>query len=174
MHRRSLLGALVLAATVAFVLGTALERGSGESPASRRAERPASPRAESRGRIEGEAKTHAEGGEARTEGGHSRSELRALGVDFEAAPFVALAAAASIALALAAWRRPSAAVLLALAAAMLAFAALDVREVAHQLSENRTGLALLAGAVAVLHAAAAAVAGRLASALSATRGPRPT
>jgi hypothetical protein len=164
MHRRSLPGALVLAATVAFVLGTALERGSGESPAS--------PRAESR--VEGEPQTHAEGAEARTEGGHSRSELRALGVDLEAAPFVALAAAASIALALAAWRRPSATVLLALAAAMLAFAALDLREVAHQLSENRTGLALLAGAVAVLHAAAAAVAVRLAPALSATRGPRPT
>jgi hypothetical protein len=173
MHGRSLLGALVLAATVAFVVGTALERGSGETPASQRAESQGS------GHIEGAAQTRAEGGEAhpqagRTQAGHSRSELRALGVDFEAAPFVALAAAASIALALAAWRRPSPAVLLLLAAAMLAFAALDVREVAHQLSENRTGPALLAGAVALLHAAAAAVAGRLASTLSATRGPRPT
>jgi hypothetical protein len=45
---------------------------------------------------------------------------------------------------------------------------------AHQLAENRTGLAVLAGAVAVLHAAAAAVAGRLAPPLSATRAPRAT
>jgi hypothetical protein len=57
---------------------------------------------------------------------------------------------------------------------MLAFAALDVREVAHQLIESRTGLGVLAGAVAVLHAAAATVAGRLARPLSAMRGPLPT
>jgi hypothetical protein len=164
MHGRSLLGALVLAATVAFVLGTALERGSGETPASQRAESHGS------GHIEGAARTRAEGGETHTRVGHSGSELRALGVDLEAAPFVALAAAASVGLALAAWRRPSATVVLVLAAATLAFAALDVREVGHQLAENRIGLAVLASAVAVLHAAAAAVAGRLARPLSAPRG----
>jgi hypothetical protein len=36
-----------------------------------------------------------------------------------------------------------------------------VREVFHQVDENRTGLAMLAGAVAALHAGAAAVAGRM-------------
>lgn len=168
MRGRSLLGALVLAATVAFVVGTALERGSGETPASRRAESRGS------GHIEGVAQTRAKGEDAHTQAAHSRSELRALGVDLEAAPFVALAAAASIGLALAAWRLPSAPVLLVLAPAMFAFAALDVREVAHQLAENSIGLALLAGAVAVLHVTAAAVAGRLARPLSVTRGPRPT
>jgi hypothetical protein len=167
MHGRAVLGALVLAATVAFVLGTALERGSGETTLSQRAE------SQGPGHIEGTAQSRAEGGEAHARAGHSGSELRALGVDLEAAPFVALAAAASVGLALAAWRHPSATVLLVLAAAMLAFAALDVREVAHQLAENRTGLAVLAGAVAVLHAAAAAVAGWLAGPLSATRGARP-
>lgn len=41
---------------------------------------------------------------------------------------------------------------------MAVFAALDVREVIHQLDEDNGGLALLAGAVAGLHLAAAAVA----------------
>jgi hypothetical protein len=168
MRGRSLLGAVVLAATVAFVVGTALERDGGESPASQRVE------SEGSSHIEGAAQTRREGEESHTQAGQNGSELRAVGVDLEGAPFVALAAVASIGLALAAWRRPSATVLLVLAAAMLAFAALDVREVAHQLTESRTGLAVLAGAVAVLHAAAATVAGRLARPLSATRGPRPT
>jgi hypothetical protein len=91
MHGRSLLGALVLAATFASVLGTALERGSGACPAS--------PRAESRdsGHIEGPGadRCGSRGGPYR--GGHSRAEPRALGVGLEAAPFVALAAAAAVA-----------------------------------------------------------------------------
>jgi hypothetical protein len=41
---------------------------------------------------------------------------------------------------------------------MVVFAALDVREVVHQLDESKGGLALLAGVVAVCHLAAAAVA----------------
>ena len=42
--------------------------------------------------------------------------------------------------------------------AMVAFAALDVREVIHQLDEDNEGLALLAGVVAALHLGVAAVA----------------
>jgi hypothetical protein len=41
---------------------------------------------------------------------------------------------------------------------MVAFAALDVRELFHQIDEDDGGLALLAGAVAGLHLAAAGVA----------------
>jgi hypothetical protein len=67
---------------------------------------------------------------------------------------------ASLALAAAAFARPRAVTLLALVGvAMLAFAALDVREVVHQLDEHARGLALLAGTVAALHLAAAAAAG---------------
>jgi hypothetical protein len=87
----NLLGALVLAATVAFVVGTVIERGSGESPASQRAESP------SADGVERAAQTGAEAEEAHAQAGHGRSELRALGVDLEAAPFVALAAAAAVA-----------------------------------------------------------------------------
>jgi hypothetical protein len=148
MALRSLLGTLVLAATAAFVVGTALERNGGETRSAHEAEA-----------AEDDSEAHADGD---AEAPDQRSELRPLSIDVEAAPFVALAAVASIALALAAWLRPRATALLALvAAAMLAFAVLDVREVFHQVDENRTGLAMLAGAVAALHAGAAAVAGRM-------------
>jgi hypothetical protein len=45
-----------------------------------------------------------------------------------------------------------------LALTMLAFAALDIREVTHQLNESHTGLAALAATVAMLHLLAAAFA----------------
>ena len=61
------------------------------------------------------------------------------------------------------WSRPrSLAVLGVVAAAMLLFAVLDVREVFHQVDESRAGLAVLAGVVAALHLAAAMTAGVLA------------
>lgn len=41
--------------------------------------------------------------------------------------------------------------------AMLAFAALDIREVAHQIDANRTALAIVAGTVAALHLIVAAL-----------------
>jgi membrane protein DedA with SNARE-associated domain len=53
-------------------------------------------------------------------------------------------------------------VLWTIAFVALGWALLDVREVFHQAGESRTGIALLAAAVAVLHLATAAVAGRLA------------
>jgi hypothetical protein len=67
-------------------------------------------------------------------------------------------------LAAAAWLRPTAAPpLVVVAVAMLAFAALDVREVVHQLDIDKSGLAVLAGAIAALHAAAGVVAAALTS-----------
>jgi hypothetical protein len=150
MSPRGVLVALIVAATAAFVAGVSLERG--EEPGHRAS-------------VEGGEAGHVEGETAESEAAESRSaepaeELRPLGVDVEAWPFVAVAAVASLALAAAAFARPRAAALLVLvAAAMLAFAALDVREVVHQVDEDRAGLTVLAAAVAALHLAAAAVAG---------------
>jgi hypothetical protein len=91
------------------------------------------------------------------------AELKPLGVNVEAVPFVVLAAVASIVLALAAWFRPRMVLLLlAIAGAMLVFALLDVREVFHQSDESRTGLAVLAAVIATLHASAVVVAGMMA------------
>jgi hypothetical protein len=140
MSLRGVLVALIVAASAAFVVGVALERSRESGHHERKASEATSELAEQ----------HSE----------TREELRPLGVDVEAWPFVAVAAAASLALAAAALARPRAVALLTLVGvAMLAFAALDVREVVHQLDEHARGLALLAGTVAALHLVAAAVAG---------------
>jgi hypothetical protein len=95
--------------------------------------------------------------------GSKHAELKPLGINVEAVPFVVLAAVASLALALAAWLRPRIVPLLLVAAgAMLAFGLLDVREVFHQSDESRTGLAVLAGVVAALHLSAVVVGGVMA------------
>lgn len=152
---RNALVAVVVVATAAFVVGTAIERNSsGES----------GHHGEAAATTTGEA--HSEAGEGRStaKAEEPHAELRPLGVDVEAWPFVALAAAVSLTLAAAAWLRPRASPLLALVAmAMLAFAALDAREVVHQLDIDESALALLAAAIAALHAVAAVAAGAMAS-----------
>ena len=164
MGLRALLVGLIVVATAAFVAGTAIERNSsGESGHHDEAVTAAS----------GETgATHSEGGgeSAATHAAEStgtsttttekpHAELRPLGLDVEAWPFVTLAAAVSLGLAALAWLRPRAVPLLALVAvAMLAFAALDVREVVHQLDIDESALAVKAGAIAALHGAAAVVA----------------
>ena len=87
-----------------------------------------------------------------------------LGVDLESTPLVVLAVLAGLGLAFLATGRIGRLrwFLLAVAVIALAWVALDIREVVHQIDESRTGIALVAIAVAVLHLAAAAVSGRLA------------
>lgn len=161
MTVRAAVVALIVLATAGFVVGTALERNSThrESPAALRSE----------GRS---GATHVEGGAERkaaraAEGAGTTKathvEFRPLGINIEAIPFIVLAALASLALAVAAWTRPRPAVLGVVAAAMLFFAVLDIREVFHQVDESQTGLAILAGIVAALHLAAAATAAASAS-----------
>lgn len=99
---------------------------------------------------------------ARESGAHKESSEKLLGIDPESTGLVLLALLSSLTMAALAWRIPRWPLPLALIAfAMLAFAALDVREVVHQINESRTGVALVAGIVTVLHLAAAAVATRL-------------
>jgi hypothetical protein len=164
MRLGAVLVGLVVLATAGFVVGTSIERDKGES----RHESAATLKAEG-----GSTHGHAEGTAAETATSGERTgsnaapvhhaELKPLGVNVEAVPFIVLAAAGSIALAGAVWLRPRwVPLLLGVAAAMLIFAVLDVREVVHQSDESRTGLATLAGAVAALHAGAAIVAALLA------------
>ena len=151
MRLRAVLVALIVTSTVAFIVGTTIERNS------KHTESAATLKAEGKAPSGGESAAHRKAEVAHTE---THAELKPLGIDIEAAPFVALAAAASLLLALGAWLRPRWLLLLVgIAAAMLVFAALDVREVFHQSDESRTGLALLAGFVALLHLGAAVVAG---------------
>lgn len=91
------------------------------------------------------------------------------GIDPESARLVAAAILGSALLGVGVWlywRRRE--VLWAVGAGMAAFALLDVVELARQTTENHIGLAILAGTVAILHAAAAAMAIRLATAGSST------
>ena len=161
---------LLVAATAAFVVGVSVERAQGENHVE-----PASA-------VEGEAGEASHAGEAGEAGdaGHQSGEAAHaeesagahadeggsetfLGIDFEAVPFIVLAAAFSLALAVAVWLRPGSRPLLVLVAlAMVAFTALDVRDVVHQLDEDNGGLALLAAAVAALHLGAATIAVTLA------------
>jgi hypothetical protein len=142
--RRALI-ALLAVATILFAIGVTAERAAGhtESPAVH---------AEEGGEESGAepAETHA-------------TESRLLGVDVESTPAIALAVAAGLGLALLTATKlgRKRAFLLVIAAIALAWAALDVREVAHQIDESRTGIALVAGAVAALHLAAAFVAVQL-------------
>jgi hypothetical protein len=162
MARRTLLAALLVASTAAFVVGVSIERSSADThtesaPASQGGE--AGESSAEHAEEAGAEERHQEGGRPQAEEGASESFF---GLDYEATPFVALAAAFSVALAAAVWLRPRWALLLgAVAVAMVVFAALDVHEVVHQLDESKGGLAILAGVVAVCHLAAAAVAARM-------------
>jgi len=81
------------------------------------------------------------------------------GVDPESTPLVVFAIVTSLLLAAGCWFRPDWRwLLVATAFAMAAFAVLDLRELIHQLDESNTGLAVQAGAVAILHGAAAVTA----------------
>jgi len=179
MGLRALLFALVIAATAAFVVGVSIERGN--EPAQHAASEAAAPANETQeAGGEGEAQ-HAEGesAEGATNAAEPHAELRPLGIDVEAWPFVAAAALASLGLAAGAWLRPRLTPLLTLVAvAMPAFAVLDVREVFHQTDIDESALAALAGAVAALHLAAAAMAAAMAlrsrSSVAPSTGPAGT
>lgn len=153
MLLRTALVALMVLATAGFVVGTSLERHNGTtSPASR--ETPSEHAAEG-------ARSSESTGESAA--GETHKELRPLGIDVEAVPFVILAALVSLGLAAGAWLKPHwLGLLIALALAMLVFGVLDLREVVHQRAESQTGLAVLAAAIAALHCAAAGTAGRMA------------
>ena len=146
--------ALLVVSTGLFAVGVIAERSDADEHTEATA-------AEVSEQGEGEA-AHEESpaGEA-----HDEEAEALLGIDVESTPLVALAVIIGLAIAaLTATRLGQVpAFLLAVAVIALAWAVLDVREFLHQLDESRTGIALVAIVVAVLHLAAAAVSGRLAS-----------
>jgi len=187
-----MLVALILASTAAFVVGVLLERHqtnneSGETPAHRAAEsraptgesREGSGSGESSESGESEPTTSPKAGKAtgetaarRERSGHVESSEKLLGVNPESTGLLTGAVVVSLLLAAAVWWRGGSPLVLGVVAlALAAFAALDVREVVHQVNESRAGLALLAGVVAALHGAAALLAGRAAVA---ARGAPPS
>jgi hypothetical protein len=159
--------ALLVASTALFAVGVTAERSDSDTHVD-----VTTPQAEATGTEQEGA--HDESGESgETEAGEAHSETasgetdpedeRVLGVDLESTPLLVLAVLAGLGLAgLTATRLGRLrGFLLAVMAIALVWAVLDVREVVHQFDESRTGVALLAISVAVLHLAAA-VSGRLA------------
>ena len=144
MARRTLLVGLIVASTAAFVVGVSLERNAEDT-------HPAA--------ATGEAGGDESAAQIAAERSGEEGDETVVGIDLESAPFVVLAVLGSLVLAAAFWFRPQVVlVLVGTAAVMAAFTLFDVAEVTHQLDENREGLALLAGGVAVLHLGAAGVA----------------
>ena len=144
--------ALLVASTALFAAGAIAERSD------------AGGHREVAGAEVGEHQEGAEAGE-RQEGAEAAGEDESLlGIDLESTPLIGLAAVVGLGLAaLAATRYGRIRAFLGLVAAIaIAWAALDVREFLHQLDESRTGIAVVAITVAILHVAAAAVSGRLA------------
>lgn len=158
----ALFAVLIVLSTAAFVVGTTVERNHGHSE----------PAAAETHTDEG-AETHHEGASEETEGAKPRSDKSETiaGIDVESTPLIVLGALLSLALAGAALRWPRREVFAVAAAFLLGFAALDVRELAHQLDENASGVAALAGLTLALHLAAAALA---VLAFARTSGDRPT
>src|ERR687885_2590965 len=177
--RRALV-VLIVAATAALVVGVALERDarthealwtSGEVAPVRHAAQSGVFGSESGETGESTESGTVSGAPPRGERVREESSERLLGVDPESTGVLAIAIALSLALAAAVWRGAAARLLAVVALVMAAFAALDVREVVHQIDESRTGLTLLALLVAALHLAAAALAAR--AAVSARRAAAP-
>jgi hypothetical protein len=163
---------LLLSSTALFAVGVIGERSSRET----HTERAAAHAAETGGERGEPAGAHSEGGasEATASGEASHVESgtehaegeRLFGVDVESTPLVVLAVLAGLSLAALAASRIGLArgFLLTVVVIALAWAALDIREVVHQLDESRIAVAVVAIAVAALHLAVAAISGRHADA----------
>lgn len=156
-HRGGLLAALILAATVLFVVGVSIERSDGEHHAE--GGQPAEIEHHAEGESEGGEEDHDEATAVpRAETGEEGEET-VLGIETESTALVALAAVGSLLLALSVWMRPDSGPLLVFVAlATLAFAVLDIAEISHLLENGEGGLVVVASLVALLHLAASAVA----------------
>jgi hypothetical protein len=168
---------LLVLATIVFVIGAMAERsvarnGSEPSPSeavtassNEQANEASGEAAE--GHVEGEAaegageeagSTHEDAHADEVAKPHSEANETSetiLGINVESTSMVAAAVLISLLSAAALWFLGTPPTLVVAAVVALLFAALDLREVAHQLSEGRGGLVVLALLAAVLHAGAA-------------------
>jgi hypothetical protein len=145
---RWLLSALLIVGAALFAVGTTVERNADDH-----AEDGATHTEE--GEPAGEhADEHTAVGRAHDES----SEERVLGMNLESPLLIGLAVAVSVALAVFTWRSNAQFVLLAAVGFAALFAVFDVVELAHQIHNSRSGIAVLVATVALVHATAALVA----------------
>lgn len=154
--------ALLVAATILFVIGTAMERSqaqTGEQHATSTVERPAGEAGEHNEATEGASNATAEGTQEHRSSGESGEEL--FGINPESAGLTAVVAAVSLLLAILLIARPRRGLLVAVVVVGLGFAALDVREGIHQANQSNVGLLAIALVTGLLHlgVAVAAAAG---------------
>lgn len=150
-NRSGLVVGVVLAlATVFFVWGSFAERSGHHDTHA------LVPSGESAGNGESAAHRAAESGGSEATGAAASvsesSEYRPLGVNLESTPLVIGGAALSVLLAALVILRSRREVLIVVALLALAFTALEVAEVAHQIDANKTSLVILALLAGVLHA----------------------
>ena len=152
----ALFALLVVLATAAFVIGVSVETNQENSEAG--VEETHTDEG-SQAPEEGESEETGGGASEETESNSGESESETIiGINTESTPLIVLGAAFSLALAGAVLRWPRREAFAVAAVFCLGFAALDGRELAHQLDENGNTIAVLAGLTLVLHLAAAAVA----------------
>jgi hypothetical protein len=162
-----LAAALLVAATILFVVGTTIERSqarAGQHQQTNPVEQPAGGAGETTEQHQGEAtngeaNTTTEGTQEHHSTGESGEQL--LGINPEGAGLTAAVAAVSLLLAALLLARPRKGLLVAVVLVGLLFATLDGREVIHQASESNAGLLVLALVTGLLHlgVAVAAAAG---------------
>jgi hypothetical protein len=143
---RWLLGSLLIAAAALFAIGVATEGDSHHETGAT---------VESGEHVEATEQTEHNGQVEASE-----TSERVLGIDLESTPFVVLAVGISVVLAAATWRNDQKLILLVATVFAAAFAVLDVAELAHQVKQSATAIAVIAGIIAVMHAVAAFLAGQ--------------
>jgi uncharacterized membrane protein YdbT with pleckstrin-like domain len=161
--------ALLVAATILFVVATTIERSqarAGESREANAVERPAGEAGEhsESETTESASNTTTKATEERGSPGESGEEL--FGVNPESAGLTATVAAVSLLLAALLVARPRNGLLVAVVVVGLVLAALDIREGIHQADEFDPGLLVMALGTGLLHLGAAA------AAVAALRDPR--
>lgn len=156
-----LAAALLVAATILFVVGTTIERSQASSGAHQETntvERSAGEAAEhsEAEATEGEANAIGEASKENPRAGESGEEL--FGINPESAGLTTVVALISLLLAALLVVRPSKGLLAAVAVVGLVFAALDAREVIHQANESNAGLLVMALLTGLLHLSVAVAA----------------
>jgi hypothetical protein len=172
--RHHAIAVLLVIATGLFVVGVSAERDKDthhDEPGAEAVEHDEANKTAEGAGVEG---SH-EGANAAADAERNEGDERVLGVDLESPLVVAGGGVLSLLLAGLVWRRPDRRLLIAIAAFGAVFAVLDIAELTHQLDEDRTGLAVLAAVLALVHAGIGALATQQARTQpSAHQEPAPT
>jgi hypothetical protein len=155
LRTRWLLSALLLTGAALFAIGVATERNSDDHHAEATS---AHIESGAEGAKEEAAEQDEQAGTAAEERDEQAEEERLLRLDLESVPLVVAGVVVSVALAVDVWLRRDRWLLWTAGGFAAVFAVLDVAELVHQIEENRTGIAIIAAIVAIMHAAGAAVA----------------